>query len=150
MFKFLMFFLLIGLVLASMVKPVPKSIKQAGEPFNSVKQFILDKGVLWEIIQNWRVENDLPEYTETEFTCNIADTRLKEVLINFSHDGFSAKRFCNSDCGIGENLVQNIGNEAQSLQAWLNSPEHLKNLKANYTHSCLRVYQDTAVHIFSY
>jgi uncharacterized protein YkwD len=126
-------------------------------PTPTPKQFI-NQQKLFDLIQRFRFENDLSPYKKSKFLCEIADVRSKEVPQNFSHQGFSAKRFCTNECKLGENLIGLVmsENENDALNRWLKSPGHAANLKASYTHSCLKceydeyIGMDYCVHIFGY
>lgn len=115
------------------------------------KPFSADK--LFQLVNEWRIKEDYQPYKKSEFACNIADIRLSEVKINWSHDGFHADRFCNSECTLGENLIRGYvynEQEPEALKGWLNSSSHRANLEDNYTHSCIKCYSGICVHIFSY
>lgn len=114
---------------------------------SSIMETGLDAEVMWLLVQNWRTENKLPKYQDSEVACSIADTRIKETSNNFSHEGFEADRFC-TDCYIGENLVESPTNETRALRMWLSSEGHLANLKRNFTHSCIKCDNNRCVQIF--
>lgn len=94
---------------------------------------------LMSVVNDWRQAQGLQIYKENELTCSFAQIRVKEIEINFSHDGFNGKRMCgNLECWASENLSQGFTTEKDTLNGWLNSPEHLKNLKADYYYSCIK------------
>ncbi len=97
----------------------------------------VDQIILFDLVQTYRTSHGLSAYIKSEFLCDIARTRLPEVKTNWSHEGFTAARFCNDSCWMGENLAKYEGNAQNTLNAWLNSPGHKEALDHNYTHSCL-------------
>lgn len=104
-------------------------------------------------VNMWRTENGLPEVTETPLTCGIAKIRAKEAYINWSHDGFEGKRFCDKYCYLGENLAQHFNGMLSVddvLQAWLDSPKHRDNIQEkDFHHMCIVQYRGTIAQIFS-
>ena len=107
---------------------------------------------LFELVQQYRVDNHLSKFKTSSFLCDIARIRLEEVKKSFSHEGFSTERFCYSQCSLGENLAQKyqINQERKLLNDWLNSPNHATEIKGNYTYSCLKTDGQYVVNIFGY
>ena len=139
--KFLILFTIaifyaIGLFVGS--KKIPKPLSSPA----------LRTNTLYTLIQGYRVNNGLEPYIMSQKLCDIADIRLKETQIKFSHDGFDAKRFCPSDCFIGENLAEGYTDEQVLLNAWLESPTHAENLKRDFMFTCIRTVNGYAVQIF--
>jgi cysteine-rich secretory family protein len=110
------------------IKPTPVAIIPT--PF-------VDPINLFSLVQKYREDHGLTAYTKSDFLCQVASTRLPEIKTNWSHEGFSSKRFCSGNCYLGENLARQEGSDSATLNAWLQSPEHKENLDAPYTHSCL-------------
>lgn len=108
----------------------------------------INKYVLWSLIQNWRIENNLQPYIENQIVCEIAEIRLKDVARNFSHDGFKETAVRYSYTAMGENLARKHRDEDGVLKGWLVSPKHLENLNESYTSSCLATDGNHVVHIF--
>ncbi len=106
----------------------------------------VDGDRLFNVIQEWKGDE---AYKENEHTCTMAQTRLEETVENWSHDGFSAGRFCTSYCSIGENLARGFNSEEEVLQAWLDSSLHRRNLEFDYRYSCIKTDGDYIVHIFA-
>jgi len=97
---------------------------------------------LWFLIQKWRISQRLQPYIKNQNICKLANLRLPEIMVNFSHEHFldhsHYREICpQNNCLLGENLSMNALGEQSTLTGWLNSPEHLKNLKANYQYSCI-------------
>lgn len=112
----------------------------------------LDENKLMNLVQSWRVKNNLPEYTKSIKTCGVASIRLDEVSIDFSHDSFLERSKDEDYWGynhVGENLAKDYRSESQTLNEWLHSASHEANLKDNYTESCIRCSGSTCVHIFA-
>ena len=117
---------------------------------------LINEQALFDLVQRFRVENNLTPYKKSDLLCQIANYRLKEIKLNFSHTGFFSlpHSFCPHGCSLGENLADkgynSTTNEKKTLNQWLLSPEHAKNLKADYTHSCLKSDGRYTVQIFGY
>lgn len=109
----------------------------------------IDGDFLFQQIQWFRKRNSLKEYQTSDFLCKVAEQRLAETKVNWSHDGFYYKRFCDS-CTLGENLYRDGKTEVHVLDGWLKSPSHAAALRAPYTHSCLKTDGNYVVHIFGY
>lgn len=107
---------------------------------------------LFERVNVWRNTNGYPEYKLSKFACSITEKRLPEIKLNWSHAGFYYKKYC-ENCYLSENLSKNFYYEADVplvMDAWLNSPSHLENLKKDYSHGCIECESGFCVHIFSY
>lgn len=130
------------------------STSKAEIPTSTPTPSPLNADKLFQLVNDWRVQNGYQAYKESEFACNIALKRLPETKINWSHDKFiqdvQAGRYCSTTCYLGENLAKEYISESDTLTAWINSPEHLRNLKASYTHSCIKIDGMYTVQIFSY
>ncbi len=106
---------------------------------------------LFQIVNEWRFQNDYPAYKKSEFACSVAEKRLPEVKNNWSHDGFSYEKYCKS-CYLGENLAKGYIDAGTTLHKWLMSPSHKKNLTQDYTHSCIKcdnTHENYCVQIFA-
>ncbi len=115
----------------------------------------LNENTLFSLVQEWRTENNLPEYNLNQQVCGFAESRLNKQLINFSHDGFqedidafSKLNGGNPDWIFGENLVQWAISDEDALLGWIESPKHLANLKADYTDSCIKCKYTYCTQIF--
>ena len=110
----------------------------------------LDKNtdILWALVQNWRLENNLQPYAKNQKLCEIANIRVQEIQTDFSHDKFLT-RFQHSPYVITENLVRHFPFEPDMLKAWIESPGHLTALKTSYTYACIACSNDNCVQIFS-
>lgn len=109
---------------------------------------------LFSLVQVWRESVGKNKYIHSENMCKIAQLRAEESVSDWSHDKFSAERFCD-ECTLGENLARNyqaleFEPEDGILERWLNSPAHKENLDRNYTHSCIRCVDLNCAHIFGY
>lgn len=104
---------------------------------------------LWDSINQWRTRSGYTEYLKSDKLCQIADIRLTEIELNFSHEGFSADKF-NYVGKIGENLISEVDTNNDALMSWIHSPNHLKLLSDSFTHSCIKTSGTYAVQIFGY
>lgn len=101
--------------------------------------------------QQWRSKNGLPEYQQSNFLCEVANIRVEEIKSDFSHNQFSADRFC-SECEIGENIqiTDPSMDESHIFARWVSSKDHLKLLRKNYSHTCIRASDGAVVQLFGY
>ncbi len=109
----------------------------------------INQEILWSLVQNWRIENNLQPYTKNQTLCTIASTRLNEVQNNWSHNKFLDRFAYKYPSLIGENLAKDWTDEITTFNSWINSPAHLKNLKDSFIYSCLETKDSFAVQIFS-
>ena len=67
---------------------VEKSILPTAYPYPTVtvEPFSADK--LFQYVNDWRIEEGYQPYIKSEFACNIADIRLPQVKVDWSHDKF--------------------------------------------------------------
>lgn len=93
---------------------------------------------LYDLVQEWRIQNNLQPYIKSDFLCSIADIRLKETEKQWDHSQFIGSRFCTSECSLGENLSRFFKTEQGTIDAWIQSPDHLENLKRDFSHTCLK------------
>jgi hypothetical protein len=98
--------------------------------------------VLWETVNDWKVSQKTKPYVLNDSLCEIADKRLRETSVDWSHNKFydvTDEIYKKTDefTGLGENLARNFQTETSVLTGWLNSPGHRRNLEANYTDSCI-------------
>lgn len=113
------------------------------------KPIALDANILWNKVQGWRESQGLHPYIKDDFLCKFAIIRLEEIKTDWSHNKFSAKRLCGDmDCTVGENLASDMVTETNALISWINSPDHLRELKYDYKYSCIETSGSYAVQIF--
>jgi uncharacterized protein YkwD len=86
--------------------------------------FSIDTSTVLVDVNNFREQNGLSPLLETPTLCSVAKARLSETRMNFSHDGFTASRFCAVNCTMGENLARNYKSEQEIVDAWAGSPSH--------------------------
>lgn len=111
---------------------------------------------LWNTVNQWRVEQGKPAYEEDQKLCQFADRRAKEIQDNYSHEGFIAiglegSNELLSQTGFtfaGENLSSDFNTEKETLNAWLNSDTHRKNLNDSFKYSCIRCLDNRCVQLF--
>ena len=111
-----------------------------------VKQEKLTKADVWKVVNQWRNDAGYDQYVESEELCKIAEARVKEIQVDFSHKGFYNY---NTNYIKSENIAKNFTNASFLINDWVNSPTHLDNLKKSYKHSCIAVDNDYVVQIFS-
>jgi len=126
--------LVMFVIFALPVKPqLPKT-----PPVQTQEILPIKAKVLENLVNKWRVDNGYRAFVQDTELCQYAEERATEIKLDWSHDQFSADRCAKSSWHrCGENLVRNATTEDWALQAWLNSPTHLRNLKDNYTAMCI-------------
>lgn len=117
-------------------------------PNPSPSPFLLDADKLYSEVQQWRTNNGYDTYKTSQFTCNAADIRVKEIQTTNDHSGFY-KRYDGQGVRISENLGNNYPSEEGMVRAWENSPTHRENLEKDYPYSCIRCLNNKCVQIFS-
>jgi uncharacterized protein YkwD len=115
----------------------------------------IEKSELFTLINEWRKENGYSEYQEHPFACLLAEERLPQVTKNWSHNGFldsvseiRTKFPETEDSVFGENLAKDSLYEQKTIDAWITSPSHLKNLEYDAPYSCIATDGNYVVHIF--
>lgn len=133
-------FAISGLLLAGLVVFFPKLIEGRSVSNSTLlnkKEANSDR--LFDLINNWRKENNLSEYIVDNELCSFAKTRVKEIKENYGHEEFM-KRFSNTSYEISENLstgsLINL-QEEHILIGWLKSSKHKEALEREYSKSCL-------------
>lgn len=155
-FVLTVFIFFIGFVTALILTPV---IDQTdNEPLvltqtqSLASQYDFNEKKLFDLIQRFRFENNLKPYSKSDILCAFAEERLPEIQQNFSHDAFEERIENNSFTfyyhGLAENLIKENGDEFQTFNGWLHSASHAANLKAPYTHSCVKCNQSTCIQVF--
>lgn len=116
------------------------------------KQTSVDEEILFNLVNEWRVNNNLKPLLVSEPLCDFASIRVEEIKKDFSHDKAFVHRK-NTGINVGENLSAPFTNpnEQKLLNAWLNSPTHKDNIADDhYIYSCLKCSENYCVQIFSY
>lgn len=136
----------------TIVQPVPvPSLKPVYTPVASPKTPDISADILFTLVNAWRSENGYLEYKISPTACTFAQTRVKEIQTDFSHDGlYVHAKELPSGSYISENLSEGFNYAYETMDAWVKSPTHLDNLKKDYTHSCIKCEKGYCVHIFSY
>ncbi len=117
----------------------------------------LNSDTLWSLVQDWRVKNNLKSYIKDQRLCEIAKIRVHDVESDWSHVKFNDIEYrtiyfqplAPTAINMGENLARNYASESETLNNWLNSPSHLKNLQASFSHSCIVTDGSYATQIFA-
>lgn len=109
----------------------------------------IDDNNLWLSLQEWRLKRGLNPYAKSDVLCKFAQTRVKQIKINYSHKGFFSLHDTQYPAwSLGENIANNWRDSTEMIRAWESSPEHLKNLQADYKYSCVATDGTYAVQIF--
>lgn len=132
-------------------KKVQKIIYVTPTSIPSPTPVSLDADKLFSLVNGWRLNNGLKKLTRDEKLCQFAEMRMIKVKKNFSHDGFvdMAHSGIFPNTYYGENLARRYVSEIDTYLGWINSPEHLANIKANYNKSCIVTDGTYAIQIFA-
>ena len=145
-FIYVVFFSVLFLYLSSFFTSKVSSIQSP-----NAYVYVLNENILWSLIQDWRVKNNLEPYIKDQRLCKIALERsIEQCKLGFldNHKGFLA-RYSSYPFRIAENALAFYPNESEALNGWLNSPKHLSILKKSYSHSCLKCLNGYCSQIFS-
>ena len=99
-----------------------------------------DEMQLLDAINNYRAGNDLnPLILINHISYKSQEHNLYMIDNNVVNHDFFFERSNNiievlGAVKVAENVAYNYNNENSVLNAWLNSPDHKKNLDGNYTH----------------
>lgn len=111
---------------------------------------------LWDVVQNWRISQGLAAHAKDSRMCRLAELRLPEIKVNWSHDGFVNNSHYSAICpdsncfaSMSENLSNGYYSEQENLNGWLNSPAHREALQKNYTYSCIKCQDGYCVQEFA-
>lgn len=107
----------------------------------------INQNRLFEVVNKFRVDNGLPEYREDPSACKIADIRVQDIQLEFSHRMFVSR--VNTGKIVGENLSRGFYNDQDVLSAWIYSKKHRDNLLADFRGSCIRCENRYCVQIFT-
>lgn len=99
---------------------------------------------LFELINNYREENGIPELVWNNILKNAADTRAAEASVCWSHTRPNGTNFNTVDyLSFGENLARNYTTPTEIFEAWKSSESHNLNLLDGEWKSCyISFYQD--------
>lgn len=144
------FLLLIGgFIIYTDRKPVKKTV--AISPTITPTPRIFSENKLFMLIQQWKQKEDGYTYSIENNLCKFAEERVNEIQNVNNHKAFynwKDKQYLSQYNTIAENLANDWIEEDKLLDAWLNSPGHAKNLKDDYTYTCLRCMKNKCVQLF--
>lgn len=153
---FIVNILLVGKILFLPQQAISVTPKASPTPTDFPSQGPFDADRLFQLVNNWRIENGYQPLIKSDFACKIANIRLPQIKEVFSHIEFlramKNNEYC-KDCSLGENLAENYyyqPDEKKALNDWIASPSHKANLTSTYTHACIVADQGYIVNIFSY
>lgn len=97
---------------------------------------------LWKLINEYRKDNGLQEWTLDQRLCDFAQIRAKESSIHFRHDEFNNylgkfERYCPECSFMNENLSVSHSEE-HTLSGWIHSPGHKRLLDSDFHIGCVR------------
>lgn len=129
-------------VLGSVVNELPVS----GIPEDTM----LNPDKLFDLVNEYRKENNLETLEKYEPLCEYAKTRSIEIKENWSHDKFyqdvednKLSGFCPDCYRAGENLAHFYPTEEEILAAWIASSTHKDNLKDDWNWACVAISDNT-------
>lgn len=108
-----------------------------------------------KLVNGYRVNLGLNPLEHDPKLCEIAEDRLKDVPLDWSHAGFKEKYYLENTPNafyksLGENLAKDYQTSLEVLYAWSKSPTHKENIvNPKFTHSCIATDTNHVVHIFA-
>jgi uncharacterized protein YkwD len=94
---------------------------------------------LQESVNNYRIKQELPTLPTDQNLCAYAQIRAEEIKTDWSHNQFWANHCVGTGYyACGENLAQGYLTKEQTLEGWVNSPTHLRNIKSNWSATCVK------------
>lgn len=95
-------------------------------------------------INDYRESQGLPKVVPNSQTCDFARLRAEEVSKNFNHDGFNNRYKTNNlPYKTGQKETENLArnsNYRKVVSAWIASPGHAENLRADTPYVCVQGY----------
>jgi len=131
--------LLWGNVYVSSIKPTTHVIP-APTITPTPTPIILNSSKLFDLINKYRVNNGLSSLVWNNSMCPFSNKRLEEIHTHYSHEGYLSNPhpYDTNQDSTGENLLQGFDSEETAVQAWINSPEHKKNILDNhFSQTCI-------------
>lgn len=125
-----------------------KAIANTWVPTQTYKPVVinLSSDKLFQLVNEWRVQNGYQVYLTDQRLCNIAHDRSNDL--DYNHTGFR-KKYSDYPYVLSENIVYNYPDEQSSLNGWLGSQDHLTTLEKPYKYSCISCVKQYCVQIFS-
>jgi len=132
-FKQPLILLIIGLLMVFGV------VKHLNTPITSAKTTPLNNKTMTTVMNEWKLKHHGHVYTKSEKLCEVANRRLEETKINWTHDGFWDISFPSTGFTfLGENLAKGFNNPKEVLYAWQTSKlGHKEILEYSYTNLCV-------------
>ena len=95
------------------------------------------------LFNNYRRQHGLSPLTFTEDLNRIAELRVQEIQVNFSHEGIK-------EYHLAENIVMGVWSDQEALDCWDGSPGHRANmLDASYKYTGYAFDSGYAVQVFT-
>lgn len=117
------------------------------------KIYSQDPMIIFDEVNNYRIENGLDALTWDTKLCAYANARAIEIENDYSHNGFITKGESILETikaeQIAENLAGSARTEQETLTDWSKSPAHNKTMLGNYTHSCVASNGQYVVQLFA-
>jgi uncharacterized protein YkwD len=90
-------------------------------------------------VNAYRAKNGLSSVTTDSKSCAYATQRSKEIVSDFSHNGFNSTRLAQA-YGRYSSAFENIASGytyRTVINAWINSAGHAANMRSNVTYVCI-------------
>jgi len=136
--------MLVGLILV-LTSIGPKRVEQSYYYLATITHQFKYRGfssTLLNLVNEHRNQKGLREIEMNYRFCQYGYERAKEVVLNWSHDGFDRDDVCQECKNVGENLSRKKMDPHVIFEAWLNSPSHRALIEGNYSFGCVGVYSD--------
>ena len=120
--------------------------------FNTPVARVLDGGKLFNLVNQYRLENGSAQLSWYHPLCTYSQKRSQEIKDDWSHTGYLEdaktdfyKIVCPECFRTGENLAKDYKSEEMILKAWIKSPSHKKNLDEDWDWGCAYFYSNNYV-----
>lgn len=105
-------------------------------PSNTRK--VLNTYETYDLINDYRASKGLAKLKFNPAICPFTDIRLKQIHSDWSHNGWLSAGKYFRYVYFGENLIKGYDTPKTAVDAWVSSPEHLKNIvDPHYTDTCI-------------
>lgn len=106
----------------------------------------IDADKTWDLIQDWRGQNNLKPFEKNEKLCKIAET---VAYYGYENKSSLNDKFWDYPSKITQNASYGSDSPEQILNDWTQTDENLNILNKDWKYSCLVCHYDDCVQIYS-
>jgi hypothetical protein len=123
------------------------------QPPETYQEITMSQDKLWQLVNNWRIENNLNDYQKDYFLCGVANEIIENPSHDFSKENPETQEFISI---MNENGYSKYGiiasrdkqSERDILYYWITSAQK-DILQDSFTHSCIRCENNYCVQLFA-